>query len=78
MLLRQSFAPLYSLVRFLLDAPLTRRQSELRLRAEVVALCHQIAALAGSPATAGSLRKSGRPSCRPRAIASIFVSCLLR
>jgi hypothetical protein len=31
-----SFALLYSLVRFLLDALLTRRQSELTQRAEVV------------------------------------------
>ena len=37
-----SFALVYSLVRFLLDALLTRRQSELRLRAEVLALRHQI------------------------------------
>jgi putative transposase len=37
-----SFALLYSLVRFLLDALLTRRQSELRLQAEVLALRHQL------------------------------------
>jgi hypothetical protein len=54
-----SFALLYSLVRFLLDALLTRRQSELRLGAEVLALRHhsgssnaRSAALAGSPPTA--------------------------
>ncbi len=40
-----SFALLYSLVRFLLDAMLTRRQSELRLRAEVLALRHQLRVL---------------------------------
>jgi hypothetical protein len=40
-----SFALLYSLVRFLLDALLTRRQSELRLGAEVLALRHQLRVL---------------------------------
>jgi len=40
-----SFALLYSLVRFLLDALLTRRQSKLRLRAEVLPLRHQIRVL---------------------------------
>ena len=40
-----SFALLYSLVRFLLDALLTRRQSELRLQAEVLALRHQLRVL---------------------------------
>jgi hypothetical protein len=40
-----SFALLYSLVRFLLDALLTRRQSELRLRAEVLAVRHQLRVL---------------------------------
>ena len=40
-----SFALLYSLVGFLLDTLLTRRQSELRLRAEVLALRHQIRVL---------------------------------
>ena len=40
-----SIALLYSLVRFLLDALLTRRQSELRLRAEVLALRHQLRVL---------------------------------
>jgi hypothetical protein len=40
-----SFALLYSLVRFLLDALLTRRQSELRIRAEVLALRHQLRVL---------------------------------
>ncbi len=40
-----SFALLYSLVRVLLDALLTRRQSELRLRAEVLALRHQLRVL---------------------------------
>ena len=50
-----SFALLYSLVRFLLDALLTRRQSELRLGAEVLALRHQLRVLAArSAALAGS------------------------
>jgi putative transposase len=40
-----SVALLYSLVRFLLDALLTRRQSELRLRAEVLALRQQLRVL---------------------------------
>ena len=40
-----SFALLYSLVCFLLDALLTRRQSELRLRAEVLALRQQLRVL---------------------------------
>src|SRR5439155_17157813 len=38
-------ALLYSLVRFLLDALLTRCQSELRLQAEVLALRHQLRVL---------------------------------
>ena len=45
MLPRHVLRPSYSLVRFLLDALLTRRQSELRLRAEVLALRHQIRVL---------------------------------
>ncbi len=48
-----SFALLYSLVRVLLDALLTGRQSELKLRAEVLALRHQ-------------LRVLERQVCRPR------------
>jgi hypothetical protein len=40
-----SFAILYTLVRFLLDLLLVRRQSELKLRAEVLALRHQLAVL---------------------------------
>ncbi len=40
-----SFALLYSLICVLLDALLTRRQSELRLRAEVLALLHQLRVL---------------------------------
>lgn len=40
-----SFALPYALIRFLLDALLTRRQSELTLRAEVLALRHQIRVL---------------------------------
>jgi integrase len=51
-----SFSLLYSPVRFLLDALLTRRQSELRLRAEVLALCHQIRVLE---------RQVRRPRWRP-------------
>src|SRR5262245_9990899 len=37
-----SFALLYAVVRFLLDALLTRRQSASRLQAEVLALRHQL------------------------------------
>jgi putative transposase len=40
-----SFAVLYSIVRFLLDAILTRHQAELRLQAEVLALRHQLRVL---------------------------------
>jgi hypothetical protein len=40
-----SFALLYSLIRVLLDDLLTRRESELRLRAEVLALRHQLQVL---------------------------------
>src|SRR5262245_10481896 len=40
-----SLALLYSIVRFLLDAILTRHQSELRLQAEVFALRHQLRVL---------------------------------
>ena len=40
-----SFALLYTLVRFLLDALPTPRQSELRLRAEVLPLRHQLRVL---------------------------------
>jgi putative transposase len=40
-----SFAILYTLVRFLLEVVLVRRQSELKLRAEVLALRHQLAVL---------------------------------
>jgi len=36
------FALLYAVVRFLLDALFTRRQSEIRLQAEVLALRHQL------------------------------------
>ena len=51
-----SFALLYPLVRLLLDALLTRRQSELRLRAEVLALRHQPRVLE---------RQVRRPRCQP-------------
>jgi hypothetical protein len=40
-----SFAILYTLVRFILDLLLVRGQSELRLRAEVLALRQQLAVL---------------------------------
>jgi hypothetical protein len=40
-----SFAILYTLVRFPLDVLLVRRQSELKLRAEVLAVRHQLAVL---------------------------------
>ncbi|HKF19782.1 MAG TPA: helix-turn-helix domain-containing protein [Candidatus Dormibacteraeota bacterium] len=40
-----SFAPFYAVVRFLLDALLIRRQSEVRLQAEVLALRHQLRVL---------------------------------
>lgn len=40
-----SFAFIYSVVRFLLDALLTRHQSELRLHAEVLALRRQLRVL---------------------------------
>jgi hypothetical protein len=51
-----SFALLYSLVRFLLDALLSGRQSELRLQAEVLALGHQLRVLQ---------RQVQRPRWRP-------------
>ena len=44
MLVLPVFRP-YSPVRFLLDALVTRRQSELRLQAEVIALRHQLRVL---------------------------------
>jgi hypothetical protein len=40
-----SFALLYTLVRFVVDLLLVRRQSDLRLRAELLALRHQLAVL---------------------------------
>ena len=40
-----SFALIYSVVRFLLDALFTRHQSEIRLQAEVLALRHQLRVL---------------------------------
>jgi len=39
------FALLYAVVRFLLDALFTRRQSEIRLQAEVLALRYQLGVL---------------------------------
>jgi putative transposase len=45
MISAMSFAFLYALVRFLLAALLSRRQSELQLRAEVLALRHQLGVL---------------------------------
>jgi hypothetical protein len=52
-----SFVLLYAVVRFLLDALLTHRQSEIRLRAEVLALRHQsVFSSVRSVAPAGRLR----------------------
>jgi len=56
-----SFALLYSVVRFLLDALLTRRQSDLQLQAEVLALRHQLRVLQ---------RQVRRPRWQPAKIAS--------
>src|SRR5262249_38722933 len=62
-----SFALLYAVVRFLLDALLTRRQSASRLQAEVLALRHQLRVLQ---------RQVRRPRWQPAD--RVFLSALSR
>src|SRR5215470_1626628 len=56
MILRMLFSLAYSLARFLAELLLVRHRSDARLRAEVLALRHQLRVLE---------RQAGRPRCQP-------------